>query len=88
MGKSKLAPVSFVMIGLIKEKPHFVVVRDDSTIELHEFSDFTTPPTLIFQTKETDTITGLVIGHVTNTKYREILFTCYSGAVKSLVSKK
>ena len=43
---------------------------------------------MVFETKEHDTITGLVVGNVTNTKHKEILFTCYSGALKSLVSKK
>ena len=42
----------------------------------------------MFETKDTDTITGIVIGNISNTKHKEILFTCYSGAVKSLVNKK
>lgn len=45
-------------------------------------------PVLVFETKDSETITGCVIGHVTSVVRREILFTCYSGAIKSLVDKR
>ena len=45
-------------------------------------------PTLVYQTRESETITGCVVGHVTSAARREILFTCYSGVVKSLVDRK
>ena len=45
-------------------------------------------PILVFETKDSETITGCVIGNVTSAARREVLFTCYSGAVKSLVDRK
>ena len=42
----------------------------------------------MFETRESDTITGCVIGHITNGARTEILFTCYSGTVKSLMDRR
>ena len=33
-------------------------------------------------------ITGCTIGHVTSAARKEILFTCFSGAIKSLVDRR
>lgn len=38
--------------------------------------------------KDTEVITGITVGHVTSAARREVLFTCYSGAIKSLVDKR
>ena len=88
MGMPKRSPVSFVQFGPIKDKNTLVVVRDDNSIELYVIEDQNLPGQLVFETKEHETITGLVIGNISNTKHKEILITCYSGAVKSLVNKK
>ena len=40
---------------------------------------------LVWECRENDeAITGLAIGNFTNTKYREILYCCYSGKIKSI----
>jgi hypothetical protein len=42
-----------------------------------------------FETKENDEqITGLAIGLVTSPKQPEIVYTCYSGSVKSVCDRK
>ena len=69
-------------------------MREDSQVELFKFSQKnnqrvgSVPPTLVFQIKESEQITGCVVGHVTSAQRKEILFTCFSGAVKSLVDRK
>ena len=45
-------------------------------------------PDIVFLTKDTEVITGIVVGHITSAIRKEIMFSCYSGAVKSLVDKR
>jgi|Transcript_18065 hypothetical protein len=45
-------------------------------------------PALVYETKDSDTITGFVVGHIASTARSEILFTCFSGAVKSLMDRR
>jgi hypothetical protein len=45
-------------------------------------------PVLACQLKDTESITGFVVGNVTSAVRKEVLFTCYSGAVKSLVDRR
>jgi hypothetical protein len=66
METGESTPISFVQIAIIKEKQHLVVVRQDSQIELYHFDEV--QATQVFKTKEEDTITGLVVGHVASTK--------------------
>lgn len=88
LGREKRAPVSLVHFATFRDQNHIIVVRDDSTIEIHQLQDVFSRPNLVFETKEKETITGIVVGNITSVKYKEVLFACYSGAVKSLVHKK
>lgn len=88
LGRDKRGSISFVHFTSFKDQPHIVVVRDDSFIEIHALQDISSRPTLVFETKEKETITGVVVGNITSVKYKEVLFSCYSGAVKSIVHKK
>ena len=46
-------------------------------------------PTLVFQKRiDADTITGIAVGNVTNSVRKEVLISCYSGEIKTLVDKK
>lgn len=63
-------------------------MRDDSTIEIHLVEDLYSRSSMMFEIKESETITGVIIGNVSSTKFKEIIFTCYSGAVKTLVHKR
>lgn len=71
-----------------------ILVREDSSIEIYKFTVRSgqpiglTEPTLVFEAKDTEAITGCIIGHVTSAARSEILFTCYSGSVKSLVDRR
>ena len=44
---------------------------------------------IVFQKRiDQDTITGVAVGNITNSMKREIILSCYSGAIKTLVDKK
>ena len=43
---------------------------------------------MVFEIKQEETITGLAVGYITSATKKEILFTCFSGAVKSIIDKK
>ena len=45
-------------------------------------------PDIVFEVKDSEVITGITVGHVTSAVRREVLFTCYSGVIKSLVDKR
>ena len=90
------APIQHLKVAQLRDKQpeSCIVVRDDSSIEIYKFSPKPgqmaglQPPALFFQVKETEAITGCVVGHVTSAARREILLSCYSGAIKSLVDKR
>lgn len=71
-----------------------ILVREDSSIEIYKFTVRAgqpigvTEPSLVFEVKDTEAITGCVVGHITGAARSEILFTCYSGDVKSLVDRR
>jgi hypothetical protein len=87
LGTEKRGPVNSVLWLDIKGSTHLAVVRDDSLIELHRLDGFDRP-NLQFEMRDPETITGVAAGNISSTTYTELLFTCYSGAVKSLVQKK
>ena len=95
MEESK-APISHIKVAQLKEAnpPSCIIIREDSTIEIYKFvsrpgqSAGTSQPLLAFVAKDTEVITGCVVGHVTSAARREILFTCFSGAIKSLVDRR
>jgi len=64
------------------------VARDDGCIELYWIDDRFSQAELVFQGKETETITGIAVGYITSVKSKEILISCYSGTIKSLVDRK
>ena len=97
------APVSHIKVAPLKENANanIILVRDDSTIEIYKFSlgqanimstSFKIGQKmafLVFQKKiEGDSVTGIAVGNVTNSVRREVLISCYSGAIRTLVDKK
>lgn len=42
----------------------------------------------MFSIKEKEAITGVAIGNITSAMRKEILISCFSGAIKTLVDKK
>ena len=71
------------------------MIREDSSIEVYTFASGrgarvvgAVEPSLVFETRDSDVITGCVVGHITNGARSEILFTCYSGKVKSLMDRR
>lgn len=65
-----------------------VLSRDDGTIELYVLNKMLTSANLVYETRESETITGIDVGFITSSSKKEILYTCYSGAVKSLIDRK
>ena len=85
------APVQILRVALIKDKPHVVLVRDDSTIEVHKFLEGQKTigkAEQMFSIKEKEAITGIAVGNFTSAIRKEILISCFSGAIKTLVDKK
>lgn len=95
LGKSTAA-VSHIKVAQLRDgQPEScILVREDSSIEIYKFTvragqpTGTTDPTLVFEARDTESITGCVVGHVTSAVRSEILFTCYSGDIKSLVDRR
>ena len=95
MGKSSAA-ISHIKVAQLRENQpeSCILVREDSSIEIYKFTGRADQPigiqepVLVFETKDSEAITGCVIGHVTSAARREILFTCYSGDIKSLVDRR
>lgn len=42
----------------------------------------------MYNTREIDTITGICVGNVTHSGRKEILLSCFSGTIKSLIDRK
>ena len=90
------APVSHIKVAQLKDKqmPSCLLVREDSTIEIYKFTQRQgqqiglSQPDIVFEVKDSEVITGITVGHVTSAARREVLFTCYSGVIKSLVDKR
>ena len=82
------APCAFIEVTTIKDELHLVVARDDGSIELYWFEEKSASANLVFETKQDETITGLACGFITSATKKEIIFTCFSGAVKSIIDKK
>ena len=90
------APVSHLNVAQLKDgaSESCVLIREDSTFELYKFSPppgqhtAASQPSLVSFIKDSETVTGSIVGNITSAARREILFTCYSGAVKSLVDRR
>lgn len=64
---------------------NMIVGRDDGSIEVYTFEYRSPVCTLRFETKVTESITGIEVGFITSPTRKEILIACYSGKVMSLV---
>ena len=81
--------VSHIRIAPLKEnETNFCLAREDGCLEIYSFSE-RKPAQLEYETKENDEqITGLAIGLVTSPKYPEVVYSCYSGSIKSICDRK
>lgn len=88
-GQGDKAAVSHIKVASLKEgSTNLVLTREDGLIEVYTYSPKETP-TLVYETRETDEkITGIAVGLFTSPKHPEIIYTCYSGAVKSVCERK
>lgn len=65
----------------------FIVARDDGTIEIYSYQHNSPVPILRFETKVTESITGIDIGFISSPARQEILVSTYSGKIMGLVEK-
>ena len=65
-----------------------IVARDDGSVEIYTYEHKNPIPTLRFETKIQEAITGIDVGFITNPNKQEILMTSYSGKIMSLVDSK
>lgn len=65
---------------------HDVIVgRDDGNVEIYSYDDKSSVPTLRFEYKLGESLTGLEAAYITNPLKQEILLSTYSGKVLALV---
>lgn len=69
-------------------KHDLIVARDDGSIEIYTYEHQNPIPTLRFETQISESITGIDVGYITNPHKQEILISCYSGKIMSLVDSK
>ena len=63
-------------------------LQEDGVIEIFTYTQ-RQEPVLVFEYKEPDEqITGLTYGFITSPKVPEVIYTCYSGAIKSICERK
>ena len=67
---------------------NFIVVRDDGSVEIYSYEHKNPVPTLRFETKIDESITGVDVGHISSPTQQEILLTTYSGKVLTLIDHK
>ena len=65
----------------------FIVARDDGSIEIYSYDHKSPYPILRFETKVSESITGIEIGFISSPGKQEVLLTTYSGKVMGLVEK-
>lgn len=65
----------------------FIVARDDGTIEIYSYVHGSPIPILRFETKISESITGIDAGFITNPNKQEVLISTYSGKIMSLAEK-
>ena len=83
------AAVSHLKVAQLQEGvQNIIVTREDGVIEIFTYTQ-RQEPVLVFEYKEPDEqITGLTYGFITSPKVPEVIYTCYSGAIKSICERK
>lgn len=67
---------------------NIIVAREDGMIEVYTYTQ-SKEPVLVFEYREgNERITGITTGYVTSPKLPEILYSCYSGTIKSICDRK
>mmetsp|Transcript_6610 Transcript_6610/g.4961 ORF Transcript_6610/g.4961 Transcript_6610/m.4961 type:complete len:169 (+) Transcript_6610:566-1072(+) len=61
-----------------------IVARDDSSIEIYSYDEASSVPTLRFESKLGEAITGLDVGYLNSPNKLEILLSAYSGKIFGL----
>lgn len=63
------------------------MARDDGSIEIYSYEHKSPVPIIRFEIKIEESITGIDVGHITNSAKQEILISTYSGKIMSLIDK-
>jgi len=66
---------------------NFIVARDDGSVEIYSYEHKSPVPTLRFETKIEEAITGLDVGFITQASQQEVLISTYSGKIMALTGK-
>jgi hypothetical protein len=64
-----------------------IIARDDGSIEIYSYEHQSPIPLLRFETKVSESITGIDVGYITNPNKQDIIATTYSGKIISLLEK-
>ena len=83
------AAVQHLKVAQLQEGvQNIIVTREDGVIEIFTYTQ-RQEPVLVYEYKEPDEqITGLTYGFITSPKVPEVIYTCYSGAIKSICERK
>ena len=63
----------------------FICARDDGTVEIYSYEHQSPVPIIRFETKVSESITGIDAGFVTSGSKQEVLISTYSGKIMTLV---
>jgi hypothetical protein len=63
------------------------VARDDGSIEVYSYEHKSPVPSIRYDTKIEEAITGIDVGFITNPHRQEVLISTYSGKIISLMDK-
>lgn len=83
------AIVSHIKVASLKEGVQNICVsREDGSIEVYSFSE-KMQAQIEYETRDSDEqVTGIAVGFVTSPKQPEVIYACYSGAIKSICERK
>jgi len=70
------------------ENHEVVVARDDGSIEVYSYDDKSSVAALRYENKVEESVTGIDVGNVTSPVKVEVVLSCYSGKVMSLMETK
>jgi hypothetical protein len=87
----KKSGVSLIKVASLSpdEGPnHLIVTRDDGHIEVYTYSQNQAAEQVFECRDANEQITGVAAGYITSPKQPEIIYSCYSGQIKSICDRK
>ena len=79
--------VTFITTDSLFTQQNIILSRESGEIEIYVYSE-KLEADLVWQHRESEeAITGLAVGNITSSQKKEILYSCFSGAIKSICNR-